>query len=130
MKLLLLEHQKEYVHFSDGIFAREKHSVFVPIDEGKATVITPEESRAFLAGIGIAGELVPTKSHSADGAAPVLDDGNAFVGDLEPREYIAGYDEGEALRRDWNLILSKGAEAIYYGHANMQSKPRACFGMI
>lgn len=32
-----------------------------------------------------------------------------------------------ALRRDWDLILSKGAEAIYYGHANMQSKPRACF---
>ena len=57
VKLLLLEHQKEYVHFSDGIFAREKHSAFVPIDEGKATVITPEESRAFLAGIGIAASL-------------------------------------------------------------------------
>lgn len=120
VKLLLLEHQTEYVHSSDAIFERDKHSPFVPIDEKKATVIPAEESRTFLAGIGIEGEIVVTKSHSPDGAALILDDGNAFVGDLEPREFLGGYDDNKALREDWNTILSCGVKTIHYGHANDQ----------
>ena len=120
VKLLLLEHQKEYVHSSDAIFARDKHSAFVPINEKSAIVVPVEESRTFLFGIGIEGEIVKTKSHSPDGAALILDDGNAFVGDLEPREFLGGYDDNKLLFEDWEVILSHGAETIRYGHANSQ----------
>ena len=120
VKLVLLEHQVAYVHSSDAIFARDKHSSFVPIDEKKAIVISAEESRRFLAGIGIEGEIVITKSHSPDGAALILDDGNAFVGDLEPREFLGGYEDNKALFEDWETILSRNIKAIHYGHANDQ----------
>lgn len=120
VKLLLLEHQKEFVHSSDTIYARDRRSGFVQIDESVATVISTAESREFLAGLGISGEIVPTKSHSADGAALVLDDGCAFVGDLEPRGFLDGYAENDVLREDWDGILRLGARVIYYGHANEQ----------
>ena len=120
VKLLLPEQQKEYVHSSDAIFARMKRSGFVPIDESRATVLSLKESRAFLAGLGIAGEIAGTKSHSPDGAALLLDDGNAFVGDLEPREYLGGYEKNDALCEDWECLLRLGAKTIHYGHANTQ----------
>lgn len=120
VKLLLLDHQKDFVHSSDAIFARDRRSGFVPIDESRATVISCEESRAFLAGLGIEGEMIATKSHSADGTALILDDGNAFVGDLEPRAFLDGYDENEALCEDWAGILCLGVKTVHYGHANEQ----------
>ena len=120
VKLVLLEHQIEYAHSSDAIFARDKHLPFVPIDEKKAIIISAEESRKFLAGIGIEGEIVVTNSHSPDGAALILDDGNAFVGDLEPHEFFGGYEDNKELREDWDTILSHNIKTIHYGHANDQ----------
>ena len=120
IKLLLLEHQKEYVHSSDAIFSRDKKCGFVTIDESAATVITASDSRTFLQSLGIFGEIIPTRSHSADGAALILDDGNAFVGDVEPREFIDGYTDNAPLREDWESIINLGAKMIHYGHANTQ----------
>lgn len=120
VKLILLEHQRDFVHSMDAIFARDRRTSFVPIDECAATVISVAESRTFLSNIGIGGEIITTKSHSPDGAALILDDGNAFVGDLEPREFLGGYDENDALREDWANIFSLGAKIIRYGHANTQ----------
>ena len=114
--LLLPEHQKEYVHFSDGIFRREKNTGFVPVDGSRATVITAAESREFLRSLGIAGQIVPTGSHSPDGAALVLDSGDAFVGDLEPYQFLGGYDDNPSLRDDWALLLSLGVKTVRYGH--------------
>lgn len=121
VKLLLLDSQKEYVHASDAIFTRDGRSCFVPIDESRAAVISPAQSRAFLAELGIDGEIVPTRSHSADGAALILDDGTAFVGDLEPRAFLDGYDGNEPLREDWDTVLRLGARTVYSGHVNPQT---------
>lgn len=118
VKLLLMEHQVGYVHFSDEIFRREPRLNYKPIDENKALVISCEESRGFLCGMGIQGEIVPTKSHSDDGIAVILDDGNCFAGDLEPFEFIGAYENNTALQRDWELILSYDPAVIHYGHAN------------
>lgn len=116
--LLLMEHQLEYVHFSDGIFRREPHLIYKPIDESKAVVVSRKDSGDFLRGMGIQGEMIPTKSHSSDGLAVILDDGNCFVGDLEPLEYLGAYEDNPALKSDWELILSYDPKTIYYGHAN------------
>ena len=63
--LLLTDVQKDAVHFSDRIFERDRLP-FTPVCEENAAVISCGESRAFLAGLGIAGEIVHTPSHSAD----------------------------------------------------------------
>lgn len=118
VKLLLIKHQAEQVHFSDAIFAKEQHLNYKPIDERNAVVIGCEESRAFLCRIGIQGEIIPTFSHSADGAALILDDGSCFVGDLEPTEHLDAYEDNPALQKDWQRILSHDPAVIYYGHAN------------
>ncbi len=118
VQLLLIEPQIKYVHFSDKILGRELRLDYKPIDESKAVVISCEESRSFLLGMGIHGEIIPTKSHSEDGVAVVLDDGNCFVGDLEPPEFIGAYENNAALKADWERILSHAPNTIFFGHAN------------
>lgn len=118
VQLLLIEPQIKYVHFSDKILGRELRLDYKPIDESKAVVISCEESRSFLLGMGIQGEIIPTKSHSEDGVAVVLDDGNCFVGDHEPPEFIGAYENNAALKADWERILSHAPNTIFFGHAN------------
>lgn len=119
-QLLLPDHQLPHVHAFDAVCSRGGKAGFMPVDESRAEVISTGESRAFLASIGIAGEIVRTESHSPDGAALVLDDGNAFVGDLEPLAFLDGYADNPALRADWDRLLRLGARLINYGHANVQ----------
>lgn len=118
VKLLLIEHQAEYVHYSDAVFYRQPLLRYKPINENKAVIISCQQSRYFLCKMGIQGEIVPTVSHSEDGVAVVLDDGNCFVGDLEPMEFIGAYESNQALKEDWKLILSYNPVTIHYGHAN------------
>lgn len=118
VELLIMEHQLGYVHFSDKIFARETHLNFKPIDESSAVVLSCAESRSFLRGLGIMGEIIQTQSHSEDGAAVILDNGECFVGDLEPPEFIGAYENNAALKTDWERILSHDPKTIFFGHAN------------
>ena len=123
VKLLLMDVQKDHIHFSDRIFARDRlpHN---PLDTADATVISCEESRAFLLGIGIHGEIIHTPSHSEDSVSLVLDDGNALVGDLETIEYLEAYEENLPLQRDWERILSFSPKTVYYAHWPREEFPR------
>ena len=76
-----------------------------------------EESRRFLKTLGIDGEIVRTGSHSEDSVSLILDDGNCFVGDLEPREYVDAYNGNSALANDWVSILARNPRIIHYAHA-------------
>ncbi len=118
VKLLLVDVQREYVVFSDEIFAREPRLRYEPICVEGATVISCEESRTFLQDLGIEGEIIFTPSHSEDSVTLILDDGTCFVGDLEPMEYLGAYEENETLKEDWEKILSYKPKRICYGHAN------------
>lgn len=118
VKLLLVDVQREYVGFSDEIFAREKRQDVEPIRTEEATVISCEESGKFLQDLGIAGEIISTASHSEDSVSLILDDGTCFVGDLEPMEYLGAYEENEKLKADWEHIMSHKPKTIYYAHAN------------
>lgn len=115
VKLLMVDVQKDFVHYSDYIFARDKIS-YSPINEMLATVISIEKSRDFLLHIGIHGEIIRTTSHSKDSISLVLDDGDCFVGDLEPFEYIEAYEEEVPLKSDWEHILSFHPKKVYYAH--------------
>ena len=115
VKLLLVEDQRDYVHFSDKIFARDRVR-FEPIDEAQATVISCAESREYLAGIGIAGEIIRTPSHSPDSVSLLLDDGDCFVGDLEPYSYLEAYGENRVLQEDWDNILCRSPKRVFFAH--------------
>ncbi|MBR6707276.1 MAG: MBL fold metallo-hydrolase [Clostridia bacterium] len=115
VKLLLMDVQAGSVHFSDRIFERDRLP-FTPVCEGNAAVISCEESRAFLAGLGIAGEIIHTPSHSEDSVSLVLDDGDCFVGDLEPYGHLAAYESNPILKSDWDRILSFSPKRIFHAH--------------
>jgi glyoxylase-like metal-dependent hydrolase (beta-lactamase superfamily II) len=115
VKLLLIDVQKEFVHFSDNIFARDKLR-YTPVDDTDATMISCKESRSFLSSIGIHGEIIHTPSHSEDSISLLLDNGDFFVGDLEPFEYIEAYGENDPLKNDWERILSRRPGRIFYAH--------------
>ena len=115
VKLLLIDTQKDHVHFSDTIFQKDRIS-FSPVDETAAEIISCTESRAFLADTGISGEIVSTPSHSVDGISIILDDGDCIVGDLEPFEYIDAYEDNLLLKTDWELLLSFKPKRILFSH--------------
>ena len=115
IELLLVDIQKEAVHFSDKIFEKDKLE-YSKINEADATIITCAESRKFLSSIGISGEIIHTPSHSEDSISLILDDGSCFVGDLEPLEYLEAYDNNEELKNDWDLIMSYNPKTIFFAH--------------
>ena len=116
VELLVIDVQKDFIHYSDAIFARDKIP-YSPIDETLATVISCEESRDFLSDIGINGEIIHTPSHCDDSISLILDEGDCFVGDLEPFEYLSAYTENALLMSDWEHILSFKPKRVFYAHA-------------
>lgn len=120
IKLLLIDNQKDYVHFSDAIFKKQSGESYTPIDESKAKIISPQESRMFLQALGISGEIIKTSSHSEDGIALILDDGQCFIGDLEPVGFIEGYENNIALKQDWDNIMRLKPTIVHYGHSKEQ----------
>jgi glyoxylase-like metal-dependent hydrolase (beta-lactamase superfamily II) len=115
VKHLLIDVQKDAVHFSDHIFARERIK-YLPVDERRSSVISCNSSREFLNQLGISGEIIHTPSHSPDSISLIMDNGDCFVGDLEPLEYIEGYNNNMMLEEDWERILSFDPKRIYYAH--------------
>ena len=80
--------------------------------EGHTTVTKPERTD------GIDGEIISTPSHSADSVTVMLDDGTAITGDLEPQSYIDAYTDNEALKADWEKIMSYPPHRILHAHVN------------
>jgi len=77
------------------------------------------ESRALLARIGLAGEILPTPGHSDDSVSLLLDDGAVFTGDLTPVA-LAGEAERDAVSASWRLLRQRGATRVYPGHGPMR----------
>lgn len=78
------------------------------------------ESRALLARIGIAGEVVHTPGHSDGSVSLLLDDGSAFTGDLTPLS-LAGEDSASVMAASWRLLWERGARRVYPGHGPMRT---------
>ena len=92
--------------------------LFRPVREQDAMVIRCSQSRGFLRTLGISGEILHTPSHSEDSVSVVLDNGDCFVGDLEPMEYLAAYEDNGKLRADWERITERRPKRIFYSHVN------------
>lgn len=88
---------------------------YTPITPSGNIVIGEAESRAFLQGIGIAGEIISTPGHSDDSVTLILDEGIAFTGDLPPLA-MAPDDADDPARRSWERIRAAGVTTIYPAH--------------
>lgn len=118
VKLILIDSQYEYTHFSDKIFERDNIRNYKPINEDNAIIIKCEDSREFLNSIGISGEIIYTPSHSNDSISIILDSKECFVGDLEPSENLITYENYIELESDWKKIEKYNPKIIYYSHRN------------
>lgn len=114
--LLVCDIQKDFLHSSDHIFEKENRKDYVPINDGKARVISISESRKVLGEIGIDGEIVATPGHSDDSISLLLDSGELFVGDLNPL-YELELHKGTEIGKSWDRLLAHKPKIVYYGHA-------------
>ncbi len=119
VKIVVFDVQLDFVHSADAVFAKDKKSCFVPIADAAMCVVPVAESRTFLRGIGIEGEVFHTPGHSDDSVSLWLDEGALFVGDLNPL-YELPLHEGTEIGRSWERLLALHPRKVYYGHA------RAC----
>lgn len=79
-------------------------------------VISFEECRSLLAGIGIPGEILPTPGHTEHCVSLLLDDGSVFTGDLPAADYA--FDNPVVLAT-WEMLRSRGAARVYPAHGPM-----------
>ena len=77
------------------------------------------ESRAVLAQIGIAGEIVPTPGHSDDSVSLLLDNGSAFTGDLTSPALV-GEHNAALVAMSWRLLREHSVTRVYPGHGPMR----------
>lgn len=118
VKLVVMESQTDFIHYSDPIFAREPHLNYRPIDERNALILKFDEAPSFLDSLGINGNIGRTLSHSEDSIYVSLSDGTFILGDLEPLEYLEAYKDNQLLRTDWDNILKQDPKLLLYAHAN------------
>lgn len=89
---------------------------FVHVSAASNVLLKFADSRAFLASLGLAGEIVPTPGHSDDSVSLVLDDGSAFTGDLPPRFMIP--EDAAVLRASWAELDRRHVTRIFPAHGN------------
>lgn len=91
---------------------------FTEITTHDNVTIACGESRALLAKIGIAGEIVHTPGHSDDCVSLLLDDGSAFTGDLTPPALVTD-DIARDVAASWQRLWDRGASRVYPGHGRV-----------
>lgn len=113
IRLLVIDLQQDAIPVLGTYLKPENH--YLPIDPRDNVVISADESRAFLARIGIAGEIVATPGHSDDSVSLILDDGSAFTGDL-PLPFAMDDETLHVLEESWNRLRARGVRTLYPGH--------------
>ena len=118
VKLVVMESQTDFIHYSDPIFVREPNLNYKPIDESKALILKFDEAPSFLDSLGINGNIGRTLSHSEDSIYVSLSEGTFILGDLEHLEYLEAYKDNQLLKTDWDNILKQDPKLLLYAHAN------------
>ena len=114
--IMIPELQKPYLHAADAIFEKEKGTTFVPIRDDEVRTFPLAESRSVLKELGISGQVFHTPGHSDDSISLWLDEGELFVGDLNPL-YELELHKGTMVGESWEKLLTLRPKIVYYGHA-------------
>jgi ribonuclease/clavin/mitogillin len=115
IKFLLLQPQIDLIPRLTEFF-KGKTYPYVEIKQKDNLILKLEESRKFLAGIGLNGEILHTPGHSDDSVTLILDEGFAFTGDLHPRFMIP--EEDQISHQSWDKIYQHKITRIFPGHGN------------
>lgn len=112
IRLIVLEPQVDAIPHLKGMMKPQYHYHDITLADNLTMGLA--ESRAFLRGLGIAGEIIATPGHSDDSVSLILDVGMAFTGDLPPPWMV---DPAQTvLQQSWDEIRARGAHTIYPGH--------------
>jgi glyoxylase-like metal-dependent hydrolase (beta-lactamase superfamily II) len=113
IKLILLESQVSFVApFAD--FFKGKNLPYLEITQNDNLHLQFEDSRKFMASIGLNGQILSTPGHSDDSISLILDDGSAFTGDLPPRFMVA--EEDRVTQQSWDKIYQHKITRIFPAH--------------
>ena len=112
IKLIVLEPQVDFI-LPFGDFFKGKSFPYIPIIQNDNLVLTMEDSRKFLADLGLQGEVLHTSGHSDDSVSLILDEGYVFTGDLHPS--FMNIDD-EKTRASWDKIYQHKITKIFPGH--------------
>lgn len=95
---------------------------YVEITTHDNVVVPLSESRAFLAELGIDGELIHTPGHSDDHVSLLLDTGAGFTGDLN--DMMPDESRREVVALSWATLLERGMTTVYPGHGPVRPAVR------
>jgi ribonuclease/clavin/mitogillin len=112
IKLIVLENQAAAIPTLKTYMKPQNN--YVDIDPAGNVLLTFDDSRAFLARLGIKGEIIATPGHSDDSVSLILDDGSAFTGDLNPM--MVSDDMNDMVNQSWAKIRSFNVKQVYPGH--------------
>ncbi len=118
-KFILLESQVNFIGPLND-FHKRKKTPFTEIFEDGSFILKFEDSRKFLASIGMSGEIISTPGHSDDSITLILDEGFAFTGDLPPRSLVP--DENQVMKESWNKIYSHKITQVFPAHGNQYAR--------
>jgi len=113
IKFLLLDCQVNFIPQLSEFF-KGKTYPYIEIKQKDNLILKLEESRKFLAGIGLNGEILHTPGHSNDSVTFILDEGFAFTGDLQPLFMLP--QEDKISHESWNKIYQRKINRIFPGH--------------
>ena len=113
-KFILPECQAAFVS-PFGEYFSGKSFPYVEIKQSDNIRLNLEQSRSFLAGLGLNGEILHTPGHSDDSVTLILDEGYAFTGDLHPAFMSSGDEKTQA---SWVKIHLQRINHIFPGHGN------------
>lgn len=113
VKHILLDVQVDFIPQLTDFFS-SKHFPYIEITPQDSTLLSVSESRSFLAEIGLSGEIIHTPGHSDDSITLILDEGLAFVGDLQP-EFVLPVEDSVS-RASWDKIHQHKIKTTFHSH--------------
>lgn len=112
IKFILLNCQMGFIDSFREYFI-PKNYPYVEIRQDDNQLLRIEDSRRFLASIGLQGEILHTPGHSDDSVTLILDEGCAFTGDLHPS--FMNIDD-DVTRVSWDKIRRHKITRVFPGH--------------
>jgi ribonuclease/clavin/mitogillin len=115
VKHLLMDVQVDFILQMTDFF-KGKNFPYIQIQTNDSINLQLSESRKFLAGTGVEGEIIHTPGHSDDSVTLILDEGYAFVGDLHPPFMLPEHDA--ISKQSWDKIHQHKIVKIFPAHGN------------
>ena len=108
---IVFDNQEKQIDEMEKLIENKKYT-YKKIDKEKIIRKKINESRDWLKGIGIGGEIIQIFGHGEESIVLILDNGTAFIGDLP-----VIYEYNELVKKDWDIIISKNVKHVFSAHS-------------